>query len=261
MPRIAGVRDDDTVYCEACGVVHGSATELVRELREQIEVLKNELTLKAVQNSRLRGMQARRVEAHPDYSKAVSILEFWQSTCSPRSKAITEDRAKLVLERLREFSQEELEQCVIGYAKKPYVVKYERSPVGKPSERFAKAETIFQDAKHVEKGIEMAEEAEDAMTVPDRILQRLPWHRVWVANRNVILRALRKTYGDLEEDGMGNLISPCPICEQGIAPLTIYDSAAGGQIARCHSCGATETKLLERLNQRKGNGIRNPEKH
>jgi len=239
------VTEQRPVACEACGEI----TQQLMELTNDLNLAETDLRRARRARSRLEGERAYALTAHPLYPKAEQVLTGWQDICMPTAREpFSETRVKPVLKRLEFFSPEELLTCCQGYARYPFLVHGRRSAYGHEVDRFVEAEFIFRKPQHVQRGIQMAN-AEDH-GVPVAVLAKVSWRKVWLANRHLIIQALRRHWGhDGIEGSYRDLLWPCPFCV-GEDPdratsltLAVYNEP-GLKLAECSMCGMTEDRLL-----------------
>ena len=129
-------------------------------LRENVALLSAEHVSELAQKKRLKGKQDQQRRSDPHYADAMVVLEHWKATCYPQARELGGRRLDNVLARLKAYRVDDLKRACDGYALKPYVVNGRRSHQGPRDSWYADAELIFREAKKVDEGIRIAEQAD-----------------------------------------------------------------------------------------------------
>jgi len=143
------------VFCEACGTVNETATEQVATLQEAVTNLGLEVSRK---QSRVNALRREQAEARPpEYDQAIEVAEFWRENLSPRARELNGPRLEKVIARLRAgYTVEELKHSLWGYRCRPNLKEGRRVREG--GKRYVDLELLMRDEKHVQIGIEIAEQ-------------------------------------------------------------------------------------------------------
>jgi hypothetical protein len=245
----------ERIVCEACGTLNDSATAMLGDLEDDLELAQEDLAIKRKQLKALKTERSHTLEADLLYGTATAVLERWRAMCAPKAREPTsERRVRVVLDRLHgNYTQDELNRCIDGYARFPYYVKGRRCAFGDEADRFVEAETIFGKPQLVDRGITMAEAPDGAGTRPSAAFcARVPWDQVWKENRRLIVAALRRRFGGgIEGIGPGELKWPCPFCQhenpepfgQESLSLAVFNEP-GQRIVDCYRCGFNDDRFL-----------------
>jgi len=165
----------EILACPGCGTV-------LDELMDKVADFERDLAAKRRRISVLEGEQARRIELHARYAEAMEVLEIWRIELAPRTRSLKGKRLEYTIARLEEgYEQAQLIECIQGYKSRPYVTAIGRSAFGTKAEKQIDADLIFRDAKHVDRGVALAEAARELafqqrtreMTQADRMYERL----------------------------------------------------------------------------------------
>jgi hypothetical protein len=147
--------NDELIACDDCGCLNHQAMAL----REQLELAERDLRYARVEIAKLKDERAQSPKASPHYSDAMEVLGYWKQLCAPRTKELNGKRLEKAIARFNGgYDMAQLKLAVFGYSRRPYVTVGGRSSKGLPVQRHVDAELIFRDAKHVDAGIEMAED-------------------------------------------------------------------------------------------------------
>lgn len=146
--------------CRNCDESVDELTEHLAELYEQLETAKRMLVREGSKVRRLQGEADRKLKANKQYPAALRVLKQWQQHCHPNAREINGgERVRCVIARLNGgYTEEELQQCILGYARFAYVVNRRRTTQGSPATRRIDAELVFGDPGHVDQGIAYAAE-------------------------------------------------------------------------------------------------------
>jgi len=245
-----------TIVCGACGAVDDDLGRQVADLEDQVgrlreayELLDADVQQKRAVIAHLKAEQDGSPRMHPKFKEAMVVLETWQQLCKPSARELDSiERIRKVGARLKGgFTVDELQRAVLGYSRMPYVTKDGRSSIGQPREWRADVDLIFRDAAHVEAGIQLAEQQEERASIT--ALARLPWRRVFNANRLLIVRALERAFGaGLDDEGWRKLW-PCPRCigkpDGAALPLTVFMRSGSARLVDCFQCGVTDEMMLK----------------
>lgn len=168
------VRTAHMICCTGCGAVMDS-TDLVHELQEQIQALREENFRLTRRAKDLRKQGYKQLHLHERYDEAMEVLEHWRSVCQPTAKALRGERLRKVLDRLEEgCAVAELQECADGYGAYPFLVNAVRVAQGTPQQWNADAELVFRDDKHVRKGLLLAQQAQMRAAAIPRIAPSTP---------------------------------------------------------------------------------------
>jgi hypothetical protein len=232
------------IACPACGVLNEEATELY-------ELVQDESMKKSAVIKRLEGQRSRSVEAHARYADAVEVLTYWNRVAAPQAREpLSEPRVKAVLARLQGgYFVQELIDCIDGYTRFPYLVRGRRCAFGHISDRVVEAELIFRKPQNVDRGLALARAAHNGAP-PAAAMAKVPWRKVWVENRRLVIQAMKHHWGHEGIAGDGDdLLWPCPLCEQqepartSTLSLRVFNEP-GMRLVDCFLCGLTEERLL-----------------
>lgn len=256
--------DINVIACEECGGVNDGATNLLRDLQETVETLKDELAQKLRKIKALQRDGDANLRNSIHYKPAMRVLEHWQSICHPDARELEGDRLRKVIGRLtgkpKPFSEEQLKLAVMGYAQFPYVVDGKRMAQGSPSQRFIDAELIFRDAKHVDQGLALADESRYRALRPmaGANMALVPWRQVRRANHREIVKWLDIYHGPaiVDDDGISvRTMYHCPNQEGDHHPDSTSLQVANADarvdwLVACH-CGMNDEKLLTLIREEK----------
>ena len=152
--------------CE-CGQPNEPAADRIAALEQQVRLLQEneanltaELVSKLARIKRMKRDQDEQRRSHPKYADAMRVLGHWQAHVYPQAKELSGKRLDNVLARLAHYSVEQCCRACDGYALKPYVVSGRRTHQGPRDSWYADAELIFREAKKVDEGIRIAEQAD-----------------------------------------------------------------------------------------------------
>jgi len=229
---------------------------MLRQTQVDLANAEGELRTKRAQIKRLQGEAMQAMRQSPRYPIAMRVLTRWRERCAPSAKELEGKRLENCLARLRRYSEDDLDTAVEGYARFPFVVNKQRSPMGTPAQWFADAELIFRSGGHVNTGMRLAQD--QVAQIPPFLLEQIPWQRVRQLNRAVIVRFLTWHFGaaPMQLDGNEYLSSACPRCcskESLEMPLRIFraDSTWATHVAECWRCGYTEAQLLGLIKEKR----------
>jgi len=141
-------------FCPECGSVLPEISQRIEGLEESLRLAERDLRGKRSLVARLRGEQ--NAARPPEYEDAMEVARYWRDTIRPTAKELNGPRLINTIARLKHYTAEDLKKSIWGYYCCPYVHEGERVPVGPEKARYDDLELIMRDAKHVEKGIEIA---------------------------------------------------------------------------------------------------------
>lgn len=128
---------------------------------EQLVLTERELRQKRARISRLEGKRARDWRNSPLAGQIQEVFDAWREWCHHPRAVLDGKRAELIAQRLDEFGSEQLIDAIRGYAAFPYVVEGRRRREGRRDQRYDQLELIMRSAAHVERGLRLAELAEE----------------------------------------------------------------------------------------------------
>jgi hypothetical protein len=131
-------------------------TQRIEGLEEERRLLEADLRGKRSLISRLRN--DRNEARPPEYDDAMEIARYWKDILEPNARELNGPRLQNTIARLKHYSPEELKKSVWGHYCRPNVKDGERMRHDEGGARYVDLELIMRDAKHVEKGIRIAEE-------------------------------------------------------------------------------------------------------
>ena len=246
---------DDAVFCPSCGLVHDDATTLVHEQQQDILRQAHELSCQKGTITKLQNGEGTvyAMRLSPAYPAAMRVLRGWQSKCAPNTRELEGKRLEHCLARLRKYNEDELDTCVDGYARFPFLVgRGQRSNVGTPAQWRADAEMIFRTAEKVDQGIRLAQE--QVTQIPHAVLEQMSWKRIRELNYRAIIGFLTERFGPPVGDLNGFRSSPCPNCDDGRAlatPLRITPlDMVLSYLVECASCGLNDSRILPMVAKR-----------
>lgn len=122
-------------------------------LRRQIKALKTELS--------------RQRKEHPNAKAAQKLFDHWKTALSKNSNTVYgEAREKALLERLAQFSEEDIRLAIDGLASLPYVGRKGRQPnPGPGAKRYDELTLILRDETMVERFMGYGREAKGIMDI------------------------------------------------------------------------------------------------
>jgi hypothetical protein len=142
--------------------------ERIEALREDVANAERELRGKRAQIKRLKADHDTRLRSHPLYPTAMDVLAHWRDFLMPTARELHGSRLENCIARLQGdsknsptgYTPEQLKRSIDGYALKPFVVGGKRVHEGPKDAWAADAELIFRDARHVDQGLRIADEAD-----------------------------------------------------------------------------------------------------
>jgi len=108
------------IACEACGVVHDEATELLEEKEGNLRDLELQLRKARATISKLHKDQSEQQRASPWYNDAHAVFDYWKSQLAPKAREFNGERFSRVCDRLEGgHTVEELKRAIDGAKANP----------------------------------------------------------------------------------------------------------------------------------------------
>lgn len=132
------------VVCDGCG-------EVLEDVAERIESMKKDATrYKTTITNLYKELEDKRLK-HKFRAEAFEVFEDWKTKIQPSAREFSGARFDKVAARLSAGAAVlEMQFANSGAKAFPYMVNYQWSRTGKPSERYQKMETIFKSEQSME---------------------------------------------------------------------------------------------------------------